>query len=124
MRVTTATSWSPVRYDPAVEQFEKDEAETNQGLIETITKIQEKVYKDSAHASRGVHAKGHGVLIGELRVLDGLPEYLSQGLFAAAATYPVVMRLSTIPGDILDDSISVPRGLALKVVGVPGARVT
>jgi catalase len=66
-----------------------------------------------------VHAKGHGILIGELQVPDGLPEYLSQGLFAAVATYPVVMRLSTIPGDILDDSISVPRGLALKVVGVP-----
>jgi hypothetical protein len=124
MPVSAAASLSPVRYDPSVEQFDADEAETNQGLIHTITKIQQKVYDDSAHASRSVHAKGHGLLIGELRVLDGLPEYLAQGLFAAVATYPVVMRLSTIPGDILEDGISVPRGLALKVVGVPGARVT
>jgi hypothetical protein len=123
MPVSAAALLSPVPYDPSVEEFDADELQTNQGLIETITKIQQKVYDDSAHASRGVHAKGHGLLIGELRVLDGLPDYLAQGLFAAVATYPVVMRLSTIPGDILDDRISVPRGLALKVIGVPGARV-
>jgi hypothetical protein len=35
----------------------------------------------------------------------------------------VVMRLSTSPGDILDDSVSTPRGLALKIVGVPGERL-
>jgi hypothetical protein len=114
---------SPVLYDPSLEKFDDDESETNQGLIETITKIQKKVHEDSAHASRGVHAKGQGILVGELKVLEGLPDYLAQGLFASAATYPVVMRFSTIPGDILDDNISVPRGLALKVVGVPGERV-
>jgi catalase len=123
MPASAAVTLSPVRFDPSMEKFDKDEAETTRGLIETITKIQEKVYEDSAHASRGVHAKGHGLLIGEFKVLDGLPAYLSQGLFAAAATYPVVMRFSTIPGDILDDSISVPRGLALKVIGVAGPRV-
>jgi catalase len=115
---------SPVRYDRSIEHLDKDEAATNQGLIDTITKIQTKVYEDSAHASRGVHAKGHGLLVGELRVLEGLPAYLAQGLFATVASYPIVMRFSTIPGDILDDSISVPRGLALKVIGVHGPRVS
>jgi len=115
---------TPVRYDASIEHLDKDEAATNQGLIETITKIQQKVYQHAAHASRGVHAKGHGILIGEMRVLGGLPAYLAQGLFATAASYPIIMRLSTIPGDILDDGISVPRGLALKVIGAPGARVS
>ena len=114
---------APVRYDTSIEHLDDNEAETNQGLIDTITKIQQKVYEDSAHASRGVHAKGHGLLIGELQVSAGLPAHLAQGLFATAGTYPVVMRFSTIPGDVLDDNISVPRGLALKVVGVPGPRV-
>jgi hypothetical protein len=107
-----------------MEQFDQDEAATNAGLIETISKIQQKVYDDSAHARRGVHAKSHGVLLGELRVLEDLPPYLAQGLFAGLATYPVIMRFSTIPGDMLDDNISVPRGLALKVIGVSGARVS
>ena len=33
------------------------------------------------------------------------------------------MRISTNPGDILDDSIGLPRGLALKLIGVPGDRL-
>ena len=113
----------PVRYDPSVETFDPGETETNAGLIETITKIQTKVLEDSGHAMRGVHAKCHGIVIGELHVLGGLPPTLAQGLFAVPGSYPVVMRFSTIPGDVLDDRISVPRGLAIKVVGVPGKRV-
>jgi catalase len=114
---------SPVRYDSSIEHLDKDEAETNQGLIDTITKIQKRVYEDSAHANRGVHAKGHGLLVGELTVLEALPSHLAQGLFATPSSYPIVMRFSTIPGDLLDDNISVPRGLALKVIGVRGERV-
>ena len=33
------------------------------------------------------------------------------------------MRFSTISGDILDDSVSTPRGLAIKVIGVEGERL-
>ena len=33
------------------------------------------------------------------------------------------MRLYTTPGDILDDSVSTPRGVAIKVIGVEGERV-
>jgi hypothetical protein len=119
----TSPNIAPIRYDSSIEQIDKDEAETNQGLIDAITYIQNKVYEDSKHASRGVHAKSHGVLVGELRVLDNLPPVLAQGLFAHSGTYPVVMRFSTIPGDVLDDNISVPRGLAIKAIGVRGARV-
>jgi hypothetical protein len=107
-----------------MEVIDKDEAETNAHLIETIAKIQNKVYADTGHAMRGVHAKCHGVLIGSLTVLDNLPPELAQGLFANPGIYPVVLRLSTIPGDILDDAVSVPRGLAIKVVGVSGPRVS
>ena len=34
------------------------------------------------------------------------------------------MRFSTLPGDVLDDSVSTPRGLAVKIIGVDGARLT
>jgi hypothetical protein len=33
------------------------------------------------------------------------------------------MRFSTTPGDIMDDSVSTPRGLAIKVLGVQGERL-
>jgi hypothetical protein len=112
-----------VRYQPSLEKLDDDEAETNSGLVQTITQIQKKVYEDSGHAARGVHAKSHGILVGELRVHEGLPPVLAQGLFAAPAVYPSIMRFSTIPGDVLDDAVSVPRGLAIKVLGVAGERV-
>ncbi|MET0327830.1 MAG: catalase family protein, partial [Luteimonas sp.] len=62
------------------------------------------------------------LLRGELRVYAGLAPELAQGLFAMPATYPVVMRSSTSPGDPIHDSVSLPRGLALKVIGVDGER--
>jgi hypothetical protein len=52
-----------------------------------------------------------------------LPAVLAQGLFGKPASYPVYMRFSTTPGDILPDDVSTPRGLAIKVVGVEGERL-
>ena len=111
---------SPVRFGPAVERPEPDEAETIQGLISTMRYINEKTLTDGGHAIRSVHAKSHGILQGYLEVDAGLPAELAQGLFAKPRSYPVVIRISTIPGDILDDSVSTPRGMAIKVIGVEG----
>lgn len=122
-RATLDLERAAVRFDPAMEHLDEHEAETTAHLTETISKIQTKVYEDSGHAHRGVHAKSHGVLVGEFKVHASLPSILAQGLFATPATYPVVMRFSTIPGDVLDDAVSVPRAVAIKVIGVPGARV-
>ena len=106
-----------------MESIDENEARTNQGLIETLDKISRTTFDHSGHAIRSVHAKSHGVLKGEITVLDGLPPHLAQGLFAKPGRYPVAMRFSTLPGDILDDSVSTPRGLAVKVVGVEGPRL-
>jgi hypothetical protein len=114
---------TPLLYDPRYEVPEEHEAQTTAELVKTLLGISETTFKDSGHATRSVHAKSHGLLRAELRVLDDLPPVLAQGIFAKAGTYPVVMRLSTIPGDILDDSISTPRGLAIKVIGVAGERL-
>lgn len=112
-----------LRYEPSVEHLEKDEAETAQQLRETMHKIREKTFEDGGRALRSVHAKSHGLLEGRLEVPGDLHPVLAQGLFARPGRYPVVMRLSTIPGDLLDDSVSTPRGLAIKVIGVEGARL-
>ena len=113
----------PVRYQFSMETIGEHEAKTIQGMVETMDRIQTIVAEDIRHAKRGVHAKAHGLLIGEFEVLPDLPLVLAQGLFATPRTYPAVLRLSTIPGDVLDDAVSVPRGAALKIVGVNGPRV-
>lgn len=112
----------PLLYQPSYESLEEDEAQTQQELEETLLKISTIVHKDEGHAHRSVHAKSHGLLSAELQIPAGLPAHFAQGLFAKAGNYPVVMRFSTSPGDLLDDAISTPRGLAVKIVGVEGER--
>src|SRR5947199_6411404 len=103
---------APVRFNPSVERVDPDEAVTIQGLIATMRYVNEKTFADGGHAIRSVHAKTQGILEGHLEVDSNLPFELAQGLFAKPGRYPVVMRLSTVPGDILDDSVSTPRGLS------------
>lgn len=120
---STPLSVRPLPFDPAFEQIPDDEEETSRELIDALRGILETTSHDYGHAVRSVHAKSHGLLQGELQVLDGLPPELAQGAFATPATYPVVLRFSTNPGDILADSVSTPRGLALKLIGVTGGRL-
>lgn len=116
-------TFSPLIYDPVYEVFEEGEVETQQALASTMLGIAETTFKHSGHAMRSVHAKSHGLLIGELTVLEDLPPHLAQGMFAKSGSLPVVMRFSTPPGDLLDDKVSLPRGLAVKVLGVEGTRL-
>lgn len=114
---------SPVVYRPSFETPEDGELRTTEELIETMLKISSRVNEDEGHAFRSVHAKGHGILRAELEVLIDLPATLAQGVFARPQRYPVVVRFSTPPGDLLDDRVSTPRGMAIKIVGVEGERV-
>jgi hypothetical protein len=114
---------SPVRFSPSVETATADEAETSQGLNTALHDILETTSKNYGHAVRSVHAKSHGLLKGEITIHDALPAELAQGVFATPGTHPVIMRFSTNPGDILDDAISVPRGLAFKLLDVTGDRL-
>lgn len=116
-------STQPIRYDPTFEVPEPDEAETTAAIVDTLRAISRKTFEDGGHGLRSVHAKSHGLLRGELVVGD-LPPALAQGIFARPAWYPAVLRLSTTPGDLLDDSVSTPRGAALKVFGVTGPQLS
>jgi hypothetical protein len=114
---------APLRYSPSYEHPDPDEGHTQAQIEEQMRRIQEKTWADGGKAIRSVHAKSHGLLVGELRIPVGLEPELAQGIFARPATLPVVMRLSTIPGDILPDDISTPRGMAIKIIGVDGERL-
>ncbi len=113
----------PVAFTPSIEHEEENEHAVDAEIVETLRKISETTFANGGAPLRSVHAKSHGLLHGILTVNEDLPPILTQGLFAKPGAYPVVMRLSTAPGDLLDDSISTPRGLAIKVIGVEGPRV-
>jgi hypothetical protein len=113
----------PVRFDPSVEKVASDEQETLKVLEDAFQEILETTSQDYGHAVRAVHAKAHGIARGTFTVADNLPAELAQGIFATPGTHEAVIRISTNAGDILDDSVSLPRGLALKILGVQGARL-
>ncbi|USI74962.1 catalase family protein [Sphingomonas morindae] len=112
-----------VRYRPDIETIGAEEEATIAALCDAFDTILETTAGDYGHAVRAVHAKAHGVLTGEMTVLPDLPPELAQGLFATPGRHAVLMRLSTNAGDILPDAISLPRGLAMKVLDVEGARL-
>jgi hypothetical protein len=107
-----------LRYSDSVEVKHPDEDQTFSELAAAMRHISEIVNDRARNAFRSVHAKSHALLKAQMTILSDIPPPLRQGLFQANGDYPVIMRFSTNPGDILPDSISSPRGLGLKVVGV------
>ena len=114
---------TPLPYRDSDERESADEPATREALSSDMREILETTWADYGHAVRSVHAKSHALIEAALEVPADLPGPLAQGLFARAGNYPVVMRLSTNPGDVLDDSVSAPRGLAIKIHGVEGERL-
>lgn len=111
------------RYRPGIDAPDPDETSLVAELDEALGHIRQTTYANGGRAIRSVHAKSHGLLQAELRVDNGLPEPLAQGVFARPASYPAIVRLSTVPGDLLPDSVSTPRGMSVKLLGVPGERL-
>lgn len=113
-----------VPYSDDVEVIEPGESETFDKIIAAMAgggKITRERYGRSIRTS---HAKAHGLLKGELRVKEGLAAELRQGLFATARSYPVMVRLAHVPGELLDDRrMSTPRGMALKIFEVDGPKL-
>jgi hypothetical protein len=114
---------SPIRYTPDLEQPEANEAETYAELRDTLRGIEETTAADYGRAVRAVHAKAHALVKGTLTIREDLPPELAQGLFATGGSYAAIARFSTSPGDLLDDSVTAPRGVALKLLGVAGEHV-
>ena len=82
------------------------------GLGEQVKAIQDKTLADYGSAMRGIHAKGHAIVEGTLEVLSEPAARTGTGfVFATPGSFETLLRFSTLPGDILDDSVSVPRGL-------------
>ncbi|MBT2534518.1 catalase family protein [Arthrobacter sp. ISL-48] len=118
--MTPARSY--VSYSPDLEQPFPNEHELVQQVVAAMLKANQQVAAKHRHGLRDAHAKSHGVVVGELRVSPGLPGHLAQGLFAEPRTYPVIVRLSTAPGDLRSDQVPVQRGFAVKVIGAAGSR--
>ncbi len=113
----------PLLFEPSYEVLLPDEAEVEAGLRDAMLDISQRTFATTGRGWRSVHAKSHGVVTGAFEVLPDLPAPFAQGVFARSGRYPMVMRFSTTPGDVLDDRVSTPRGIGLKILGVAGERL-
>ncbi|MCV7352709.1 hypothetical protein H7K15_21520 [Mycobacterium parmense] len=111
-----------LRYSDRLEQPAPGEDLDIARIIEKLTRANERVYRRYGHALRDAHAKSHAILRGRLTIEGDLPVELKQGLFADAATYEVIARLSSTAGVLRSDQVRGVHGLAIKVLGVTGER--
>ena len=112
-----------VRYSASVESVPADEAQTITAILASTHRLHQRTQAKYGQAVRVSHAKAHGVAVGELVVVDGLPEPLAQGVFKPGARYPVIARLANVPGEIDSDAVATQRGLALKLLEVEGEKL-
>jgi hypothetical protein len=72
---------------------------------------------------RDVHAKTYGCLKATFRVLDSVDPGFRQGLFARPGEYHAWVRYSSGNTRVQDDHDKDARGMAIKVMGVPGRKL-
>ncbi len=111
-----------ILYQDSVEVRQQDEDVLTDKILASIARISQETFEAHRHAIRQAHAKSHGILKGELTIYDSLPEHLRQGLFAAPGSYPIIVRFSTAPGNILSDRVPSRYGMAIKALGVSGPK--
>lgn len=108
---------------PAEEQIPKDEAALTQGIIEDAVRIVEQ-HRDNTRVLRDAHAKAHGCVKAEMTVLSGLAPELRHGVLAEPGkTWQAWMRLSNGNAYPQFDSARDARGMAIKLLDVPGEKL-
>jgi polyhydroxyalkanoate synthesis regulator phasin len=110
-------------YADNVESVPADEEDDIRKVVQSIEQILQQGHEKSGKPLPDVHAKSHGCAKGEFRVLPNLPAELAQGLFRHPRTYDAVVRFSNSSGQMNPDAKPDGRGMAIKVIGVVGAKL-
>ena len=77
----------------------------------------------NATVVRDAHAKHHGCVTAEFRVLGNLPAWAAVGVFKEAHTFPAWIRYSNGSGQSDKDSVGDGRGMAIKLMDVEGTKI-
>ena len=104
------------------EKSDPGEAQRFESYAEQLRGLQRK----RAHGGtpdRALHAKGQLAALGEFTVLPDLPPHARAGLFGSPQTFRALVRYSNGSGSRQDDRKPDVRGIAVKLVGVPGKKV-
>ncbi len=108
---------------PTGEYAPPGETAAMQRIVNSFQTVVAREFKQSRHANRDAHAKGQGCVHASVAVRGDLPSALRHGVFAAAHTYRAWIRFSNGSGEIQADNVPDGRGMAIKLTGVPGAKL-
>jgi hypothetical protein len=115
-----------VPYTPDVEVVEP---RFDENIATVIDKTEDYIARSATAEGPGgtvrdAHAKGYGVVRGEVDILSGLPAEYAQGIYASPGTHGALIRFSNgSPHAGADARLGTSVGLALKMFDVPGKRL-
>ncbi len=101
------------------ESIDSDEGAELASIVRDLRKLEEEVKP----AHRSFHAKTHGCVSGELRVLAERPDYAKVGFFRETKSYRVVLRFTNGSGRARPDSAKDVRGIAVKAFDFEGEKL-
>lgn len=115
-RAMPSTTWKEV--------IEPGEQELFEGFAREIAAQQkDAAQKTNGGLRRGFHAKLHAGLMAEFQVLAELPAHARFGVFGEPRLFPAAVRFSNGSPAPRPDRRPEPRGIAIKLVGVPGRKL-
>ncbi|MFJ2484407.1 catalase family protein [Pseudomonas sp. NPDC087598] len=104
----------------ALEQIPPGESAMTQDVIQTAVRIVDQ-HREATRYLRDAHAKAHGCVKAQVLVLPQLAQSLQQGVFSEPGkTWQALIRLSNGNAYPQFDSIRDARGMAIKLLDVPG----
>lgn len=108
---------------PSREQIPEGEAAMTQDVIQTAVRIVDQ-HRESTRYLRDAHAKAHGCVKAEVQVLPELAQDLRRGVFSEPGKrWQATLRLSNGNAYPQFDSIRDARGMAIKLLDVPGKQL-
>ena len=118
-----ATVWYAWKFSGPVsaqEQIPAGEAAMTQDIIQTAIRIVDQ-HREPTRYLRDAHAKAHGCVQAQVSVATDLDPALRQGVFSEPGkTWQAWMRLSNGNAYPQFDNMKDARGMAIKLLGVPG----
>lgn len=116
-QVSPSTDWREVMMPGEQELFE--------GFANRVIAAQQREAAALAGGPlrRGFHAKTHAGLVAEFSVRDDVPGYARHGVFSQPRVFPAVVRFSNGTPGRQADRRPEPRGIGIKLIGVPGDKL-
>ncbi|MDQ9028500.1 catalase family protein [Acinetobacter nosocomialis] len=113
---------------PIPDEYLNEKLQPNEKKLaqEISTVIEESIRKEYApgKALRDAHPKAHGCVRAEFHVLKNIPNQLAKGIFVPDKSYQAWIRFSNASNDASQADIEKDaRGIAIKVLGVPGQKI-